>query len=160
MDLGSVFLLIAISLMVVLFVSRPLMVSSTKAPISLRSQEGVVGQQHSTLLAERERVMNALGELDFDHALGKVPQEDYPSLREVLLMAGARILRQLDQGGSPQAVDANVPLQVIDKEDDLEKLIAARRRSHHEKTAGFCPQCGNPVQKSDKYCFHCGRTQG
>jgi hypothetical protein len=160
MDLGSSFLLVAFSLVVAGFVARPLMAISTKTAFALHLQEGLAGQQRSTLLAERERVMNALGELDFDHALGKVPQEDYPSHREALLMAGAKVLRQLDQIGSLQEDDANVLPKVMEEEDDLEKLIAARHRSHHEKTAGFCPQCGNPVQKTDQYCCRCGRTQG
>ena len=41
-------------------------------------------------------------------------------------------------------------------DDDLEVLIAGRRREKKEKAAGFCPQCGNPVQVSDRFCPKCG----
>jgi predicted amidophosphoribosyltransferase len=35
-------------------------------------------------------------------------------------------------------------------------LLADRRRVRQEKAVGFCPQCGGPVQKSDRFCPKCG----
>ncbi|MFQ5617019.1 MAG: zinc-ribbon domain-containing protein, partial [Anaerolineales bacterium] len=43
-------------------------------------------------------------------------------------------------------------------DDEIEALIATRRRSRKEKSAGFCPQCGRAAQKSDKFCSKCGAT--
>jgi predicted amidophosphoribosyltransferase len=41
--------------------------------------------------------------------------------------------------------------------DDLvEQKIANRRRERNEKSAGFCPNCGGPLQKSDRFCPKCG----
>jgi hypothetical protein len=40
--------------------------------------------------------------------------------------------------------------------DSLEDLIASRKRERTESAAGFCPRCGRPVQKSDKFCSRCG----
>ena len=42
--------------------------------------------------------------------------------------------------------------------DEVEDLIASRRRQRQEKAAGFCPHCGRPVSKSDKFCSKCGAT--
>ena len=47
-------------------------------------------------MAERDRVINSLQELDFDFKLGKIPDEDYPAQRAELLQKGADILRKLD----------------------------------------------------------------
>jgi len=41
-------------------------------------------------------------------------------------------------------------------DDKLEQMIASRRRARQEKTSGFCPKCGKPVQKSDHFCPKCG----
>jgi rubrerythrin len=41
---------------------------------------------------------------------------------------------------------------------DLEEMLAARRSARKEKAAGFCPNCGKPVMKSDKFCPSCGKT--
>jgi hypothetical protein len=40
--------------------------------------------------------------------------------------------------------------------DAMEDMIAARKRQRKESAAGFCPRCGRPVQKSDKFCSRCG----
>ena len=76
MDIGSIFLMLALLVVVAIFVSRPLFENRKTA-----SRPAVDQMEHkrSTLLAERDRTINALYELDFDHALGKIPAEDYPS---------------------------------------------------------------------------------
>ncbi len=53
--------------------------------------------QRSALLAERDRVLTALQDLDFDNALGKVPVEIYREQRGLLLQTGASVLRRLDE---------------------------------------------------------------
>src|ERR1041385_3555442 len=54
-------------------------------------------QELSSLLAERERALNALQELDFDYKLGKVPEEDYPLQRTNLLQKGVAVLKRIDE---------------------------------------------------------------
>ncbi|HZD57371.1 MAG TPA: zinc ribbon domain-containing protein [Anaerolineales bacterium] len=193
MDIGSVFLLLALLLLVGLFISRPLFE---------RKAVAVTQEEHelSSLMAERDRILTALHELDFDHALGKIPEEDYPPQRSALLQRGANILRRIDEfneqtsdvdfearieaaiaarraeTGHPMArrqpVRANAGNNPANDEqvqeavggtgglsgadDGLEARIAARRRSRPDKAAGFCPQCGRAVKKSDLFCPNCG----
>lgn len=180
MDLGSFFLILALLTLVVLFVSRPFL-ESKKA--SIRTLSGPREQKISTLLANRDQIINALKELDFDYQLGKIPEGDYPNQRAALLNQGADILRELDSlqaGKAGQAETAETRLEqalasqraalspaypgipasgngngeAVD--DDLEVLIASRRRARKEKSGGFCPQCGGPVQQSDRFCPKCG----
>ena len=47
---------------------------------------------------------------------------------------------------------------VAEVDDDIERLLAARRRASQRETAGFCPNCGGPIQKSDRFCPKCGAT--
>ncbi len=263
MELGSIFLLLAVILLVGIYISRPLfMPSGTKtrdgAP-DQKSDESVylagqaTEQDHlrSSLLAEYDRLLNTIQELEFDHALGKIPAEDYPNQRATLLQAGADLLKKLDQiqaspvnptvqgmaaipgmdaitstpedrfvvaaqltlsqdgqdfiksgaeataeagtgippdsqppDSSPSAVPTAVGMDGSEKQqgsidaesprpgvaspeyakrrasgaeiDEMEALIASRRRERPEKTAGFCPRCGKPVQKLDRFCPKCG----
>ena len=170
MDIGSIFLILALLILVVLFISRPFFE---------RKATSVSQEEHelSSLLAERDRTINALRELEFDNALGKIPEEDYPAQRAALVQHGAEILRQLDmlqkQTISEPAEDrleaalaarriatqVAVPtngkgVQLAD--DDMETIIASRRRARQEKSAGFCHNCGGPLQKSDRFCPKCG----
>jgi hypothetical protein len=52
---------------------------------------------------------------------------------------------------------ANKAAAVMD-DDDLESMIASRRKSHKEKSAGFCPKCGKPIMVSDRFCPSCGKA--
>lgn len=148
MDLLAVFLLLFVLLLVALYVARPFVTRVR----SVRS----VDQALSTLLAERDRVLTALQELDFDYTLGKIPADDYPAQRETLVQRGAAILRQLDErGGADRKPAARTPAPAS-TDDDLEDLIAKRRVRRKGKTGGFCPQCGKPVLLSDRFCPKCG----
>ncbi len=180
MDIGSIFLILGLLVVVGLFISRPFL-ERQATPVTPEEQ------QRSALLAERDRVLNALQELDFDHTMGKIPDEDYPAQRTLLLQQGAQILRELDayQAPSPGEVladDAEERIEAViaarrgevvvpvgsngsgtriaaaSPDDDLEVMIAGRRRERKEKAAGFCPQCGSPVQVSDRFCPRCGTT--
>jgi hypothetical protein len=68
------------------------------APFIQKRARRVTEEEHelSALLAERDRVINSLQELDFDYKLGKIPEEDYPAQRASLLQSGADILRKID----------------------------------------------------------------
>ncbi|MBU2610096.1 MAG: zinc ribbon domain-containing protein [Chloroflexi bacterium] len=151
MDIGVIFLLLALLVLIALFVARPFM---QRAPAPQVEETHVV----SELLAERDRILNALQEIDFDNTLGKIPAEDYPVQRTNLLQRGAAILRQLDVL-SPLTSPVGVTGEEEDKEatdEDLEALIAKRRAGLKDKSAGFCPKCGRPILISDSFCPQCG----
>ncbi len=158
MDIGSVLLILALFILTVLYIGRPLYdrESTTSQPLE---------SEFSALLAERDRILTAISELDFDHTLGKIPAEAYPLRRGQLVQRGAEVLRQLDEYQGVPAVDsASARLETaleagaVNPDDDLEAVIAARRRERQEKSGGFCPQCGGPVVQNDRFCPKCGRA--
>ncbi|OFX12849.1 MAG: hypothetical protein A3J86_00445 [Anaerolinea sp. RIFOXYB12_FULL_60_12] len=171
MELGALFLVLAVGLAVSLFVSQPFLQRRARK-ITAEARE------ISALMAERDRIINALQELDFDYNLKKIPAEDYPVQRAELLQKGSGILQKLDDltpGPSPfrrgesatdqieSAVAARradlsaAPASVRD-DDDVEALIATRRSARKEKSGGFCPRCGKPILVSDRFCPHCGKS--
>jgi len=158
MELGAIFLLLAVLAMVGMFVAKPFS-EHWRAPAEN-------GHEISSLLAECDRALTALRELDFDHSLGKVPAEEYPAQRAILLQKGADALRRLDvlQGVQPVPTEERLEAEVaappvtLLSDDDLEDLIAKRRAVRKEKTAGFCPECGKPILQSDRFCPSCGRA--
>ena len=98
MDLGSIFLLVGVAIIVAFLVLRPLFEISIDKKLIARSQTMTENiQNKSILLAERDRVLRALQELDFDYSLGKIPQEDYPEQRNFLLKKGADLIKELDE---------------------------------------------------------------
>lgn len=168
MNLGAIFMIFAVAILVVIFITQPFLVRPRRSVVSAQEHE------ISSLMAERDRLITALQELDFDHTLGKIPSEDYPAMRAMLLQKGADILRKLDaltapSGQTPDAesrieaaiaarrADAAITQSAPAADDDLESLIAARRSARKERTNGFCPKCGKPILKSDRFCPHCGK---
>ena len=160
MDLVAIFLLLIVLGFIVLFVTRPFFQQKR-----IRSAEST--PEFSSLLAERERLLTALQELDFDQSLGKIPTEDYPVQRAALLQKGVEVLRQLDAispGSTKKVVGEGKPssgksiANVLLSDDDLEDLLGKRRSTRNDKTAGFCPRCGKPVLRSDVFCPSCGNA--
>ena len=156
MDIGSNFLILALFILTALYISRPFY-------DRLSTKNRHLDSELSALLAERDRLLNAISELDFDHTLGKIPAEDYPLRRGQLVQRGAEVLRQLDEyqdesvGDTTSArLETAIEAGIVNQDDDLEALIAARRRARQEKSGGFCPQCGGPAVRSDSFCPKCG----
>jgi hypothetical protein len=178
MDIGSIFLILGLFILVAAFIARPLFdARQPQLQPELPQQDE---HEFSALLAERDRVITTLQELDFDHTLGKIPEEEYPAQRAMLVQRGAEILRRLDtyqpaaqpvataEDRLEDAIAARRQLRdrpvakngngkvVVTADDDVEVLIASRRRVRPEKAGGFCPKCGSPMQRSDRFCPKCG----
>ena len=158
MDLAAILFLIAVLLAVSLYLVTPLMNNvSRRVPNE--------SQQVSSLLAERERLLNALQELDFDYQLGKIPEEDYPAQRADLVRRGADVLKELDLLAParpplrPEKETAAVSEEAGQlSDDDIESMLAARRKARKTKSAGFCPRCGKSVLITDQFCPNCGKA--
>jgi zinc-ribbon domain len=170
MDLGAILLLIVLLLGVGFYLAAPLLGNRAGRP----TQQS---QAFSSLMAERDRVISALQELDFDFKLGKIPQGDYPTLRGDLLKNGAEILRKLDElsivhiprrePGDPESrlekAAAGQPAHPGTTEgslsdDEIESMLAARRKAHKSTPARFCPHCGKPILITDRFCPNCGKA--
>jgi len=167
MELTAIFFSLAVLILVGIYLYAPFME---------RRARRVTEEEHelSALMAERDRVINSLQELDFDFKLGKVPEEDYPAQRTSLLQKGADILRKIDsfapQTVSAQDTEARLERAIAARradasmakvevsDDDLESLISSRRKTRTNKSAGFCPKCGKAVMVTDRFCPSCGKS--
>ncbi len=169
MEISSIFFILAVVVMTAMYLY---------APFTMRARRTRANETHevSALKAERDRVINSLQELDFDFNLGKIPAGEYPEQRASLLQKGADILRKLDELAPVASSVVNAEARIekataagradagattpipADSDDDLESMIAARRKEHKSKSAGFCPKCGKPVLVTDKFCPACGKS--
>ncbi|HET9604536.1 MAG TPA: zinc ribbon domain-containing protein [Gemmatimonadales bacterium] len=88
---------------------------------------------------ERSRAVEALREIEFDRATGKLSDDDYGALRSRYTAIAVQAIRE---------ERAAVP-------DDaaLEAMIAARRQG---VAAGTCPTCGPRPESDAAFCSSCG----
>ena len=169
MDIGSILILLSILVAAGFFIIQPLL---EKQAVAISEEEHI----YSTLMAERDRILEAIEELEFDFNLGKIPETDFPGRRAILYQQGAEILKQIDEfeerlplpaqnrddllEAAIQARRQNEPDKVrrqpVREDDEIETLLAARRREKQDQSGGFCHQCGQAYQLSDKFCSKCG----
>ena len=148
MDIASILLSAALILLVALLIARPLI---ERAGLGERQPT-----QAEAVAAERETVVAALREMDFDHTTGKIAEEDYSIQRAALVAQGVALLKQLDE------ISPQTPAQTLD--DELEAAIRTAREKISKGPAVSqpdplrCPQCGQPHQADDRFCSKCGAT--
>ncbi len=108
MPIGSLLLVAALAFFVLLYLSAPFVSGGGLGEGESRLR--------SALLAERERILGAILELETDHKMGKVPEEVFQEQRLSMLEKGASVLRQLEKAPSD-----------ISSDDALEDMIAQHK---------------------------------
>ena len=125
MDIGSIFIVLAIVIVTVAYISKPLVEKSGYAVTDL-------DRRTSTLQAQRDQILTVLQDLDMDHAMGKVEGPDYESQRSVLVSRGAAVLKELDllAGDGPisdtHLSQADIATKAL--EDQIEDAIYSIKR--------------------------------
>jgi len=139
MELGSL-LALALTLLVAAFVARPLLERFGETAEAVEATDA--------LIAQREAALTELRDLDFDHATGKVGDDDYTEQRARLVAKGATVLRQLAERKDAPATEP---------EDEIEQLITVRRATRRKKPAPtICPHCAARITPDDRFCAKCG----
>ena len=114
-----------------------------------------VPEKYDSLTAERERLLSSIEDLDLEFDLEKISSREHTRNRDILLSQAAEIIKQVDK------LEKKIPAHkrissAQDSEDDLEKMIEARRRELKGDKSNFCPHCGKAVKPEDQFCGQCG----
>ena len=128
-------------------VSVPLVVT----PLRQRARAATTGTARggpSAAPDSYETTLLAMRDLEFDHQLGVVTDDDYARLREQLMAQAATAL-ETSRREEAEEIAARIEAAVL----------ARRRQPAQERptaAARFCPQCGNRVDAGDRFCTGCG----
>ncbi len=149
MEIQSIFLLLGITVLVLVYLFKPL--------VSKNLIVNSDNREYSQLVAERERIINILTELDFDQKLGKIPDDDYASQRAELVSRGGIIMEKIDlltksKKRSAKKRDDISPLS----DKDIERMLTKRRAQKSGAGKNLCPECRKPILPSDRFCPSCG----
>lgn len=134
---------------VVAFVAYPLLQSTRARVVEL---EGASDMVLEGLVSQRDAMYAAIKDLENDHALGKLSDVDYRSLRAKYEAKAVAILQELDHviGAKPRARPAR-------DDEAIEREIARLRRAK-TNSALKCPQCGAVQSPDDVFCARCGAS--
>ena len=82
------------------------------------------------LIEQRDMVYEAIRELDFDHRMGKVEEDDYRQTRARYTAQAVELIKSLDKASSQADRPAPKPQGISDQ---IEKEIAAIRRTRKKR---------------------------
>jgi len=141
---------IAIALMVVAsfaIVAYPYFKPARELDVSFASASDPVLEN---LIVQRDATYAAIKELEFDHAMSKLSDGDYKSLRAKYEAKAAAILQELDGLTASQKRRARAGLSDESIEQQVQQLRGGAAKVVR------CNRCGTRASPSDKYCAKCG----
>ncbi len=116
------------------------------APLRRRTQTPAASDETATAPSSYDGALLALRDLEFDHQLGVVNDDDYTLLHEQLVAQAATELERAPHAGREATASA------------IEAAIRRRREQRPGPATRFCPQCGNAVDAGDRFCTGCGNS--
>jgi len=175
MTAGSIFLGIALLIVVLTFLTYPFWGAAEQERRERRSKRDLLNEQKEAYLAQ-------IRALDFDFETGKIPEELHVPQRAQLLAEATAVLQELDalSGKVSQAAnDDDIEAAIararrlkaggdghLDADDAIEAAISRARTKKlaaptvatngTSKRSRFCPQCGQAIDPTDKFCSVCG----
>jgi hypothetical protein len=106
----------------------------------------VVGQRTRAALEQEKTIaLRTIKELEFDHAMGKVSDDDFHEMSGRLRARAARLMKQLDAGAGYRA--------------QIERDLAKRMGEAPERTsraARVCAKCSTANDPDARFCKECG----
>lgn len=120
-----------------LYIAWPLLKEGSGAdPTEQRSEA-------SALAREKDAALEAIREVDFDHRVGKMSDEDHAKLRADLEQRALAALAALDERGQD--------------EPGLRAIAGHASSTGTDGGGGFCPDCGNRFKREARFCMGCGK---
>jgi hypothetical protein len=131
--------------------------------------------QLTELLSRKDGVLTAIKDLEFDHQVGKLSEEDYQRFNFRLRQQAVGYLQQIDKL-APQSAQLDDALEVeIARQRKIRTgQVAANGKgvvaaapaaavapatvsvSTPEAAVRFCTACGQPLAPNHKFCANCG----
>jgi len=148
MAFSSFLIVLVIFILAGVIIIRPFFMETT-------SQLTKRPEKFDSLLAEKERLLSSIEDLDLEFELDKISPQEHTRSRDLLLTEAADVLRQLDKYTKPAKTKKQVPAP-LEVDDELEKMITARRQELTAEKSKLCPNCGKTVQEGDQFCSFCG----
>lgn len=182
MTIGSILLSVALLLVVTLFVARPFLLAGRRTVDDLSQQEALEAQKEAVLAEIRaldfDYETGKVPEEEYEALRREQLAEAAQLLKALDALQPATVAGQGETVDDIEAAIARVRQKAV-PEEDIEAAVARRRQegvrvngqkatitpvrarasgNAPAKRAGFCPECGQARDDSDKFCAYCGHA--
>ncbi len=104
------------------------------------------------LLERKDVIYRNLKDLDFEHSMGRLSEEDFYRLETDYKNDAAQLLEKLDQLGASDGLDEEIEKEIVVRKA---KLFASAPVPAKETPR--CPSCGAEIIRGKKFCADCGK---
>jgi hypothetical protein len=106
--------------------------------------------EHQRLLERREQLLAAIKEIEFDQAMGKLPEGEYQQLRQQFEAEAMGVLHQLDQfkGRAGQGLVGRIEKDVLTLRQKKPQSRCSSCGAGRRPADRFCPRCGAPLAEA------------
>ncbi len=133
-------LFVVVAIMVFAFVAMPIYnAKNRKSGFSKNN----VNHRAIELKERKDAIYEAIKDIEFDHQMGKLSDEDFQELR---------------QQYKSEAVDLVKKLVQAQPKRGKTKILQSKKKKQTSGSLKFCWECGAEVNGGDKFCGSCGRN--
>ncbi|MGH9460172.1 MAG: zinc ribbon domain-containing protein [Vicinamibacteria bacterium] len=112
-------------------------------------------RKRKDLTEQKERLYDAIKDLDFEHRAGKLSDADYQKVRSDLVSQAAAIIAQLDEVPE-HVVPAELPQQAQQAQQAQRETPAESSADVTPPDEPTCASCGQVNPAGARFCFQCG----
>jgi len=117
------------------------------------------------LISRKDSVLAAIKDLEFDHQVGKLSDDDFQRFDARLRQQAVAYLQQIDKL-APQSAQLDEALEaeivrlrkthVAPAANGRVATVAVATAMAEKPVDRFCTNCGQPLAPEHKFCAHCG----
>ncbi len=116
----------------------------------------VTGRRRKELEREKQALLKALKELDFDHQMGKVSDKDFADISSTYRARAIRVMRQLDDAG--RDYEAMIAKEVAERagKEPAKQPGSRQSATGNRQRTDECAKCSTKNDDDAEFCKKCG----
>ncbi len=144
----------AIASGVVLFVLFPIFARASE----VSQRPTAIAQERMSLSEKKDRLYEAIKDIDFEYQAGKLSDTDYKSVRTDCLAQAAEVIARLEEIDESDAAGAKATEEKdsVAVEPSEEPAAGPAPESTEVASGSSCPSCKQPNPAAAQFCMRCG----
>lgn len=133
------------------YLAQPFLTSKRIEKFAFQSPD-----QKEDLLLKKNEIISCIKDIEFDHQLKKISDEDFKQLYQETFNEGTEILRNLDKIQDLAPLKDKEPILTKPDPNGKKEIKREEQETENRKKKEFCPHCGESLVVEANFCAYCG----